>query len=212
MQIARKKVLCNVLGPGGRSVIWFHGCPRQCPGCIADTMNAAAEYETFTPRQLAGWVLSNHLEPDGGQRIEGITLSGGDPFFQPAGELTEFLRFLREKSRLSVLCYTGYLLEELQVDVEKCTVLPYIDVLIDGPYVQELDEGQRWRGSGNQRFHFLSDRYRSESDAWYAAKERQVEIELDLNGKLLISGVPSKDFIAKLTAQLQRRGVDADFS
>jgi anaerobic ribonucleoside-triphosphate reductase activating protein len=111
-----------------------------------------------------------------------------------------------------VRCYTGYLLEELQVDVEKCAVLPYIDVLIDGPYVQESDEGQRWRGSGNQRFHFLSDRYRSESDAWYAAKERQVEIELDLNGKLLISGVPSKDFIAKLTAQLQRRGVDADFS
>jgi anaerobic ribonucleoside-triphosphate reductase activating protein len=205
LQVAQKKAFCKVLGPGTRSVIWFHGCPRRCPGCIADTMNETAEYETVSPQQLTDWVLRN-------ENIDGITISGGDPFFQPANELADFLARVKEKSHLSLLCYTGYTLDELQYDGEKQKVLPYIDVLIDGQYVQEQDTGQRWRGSENQRFHFLTERYRNEENEWYAAKERQVEIELDLNGSVLISGVPSKGFITKLTAELQRRDVDVDFS
>ncbi|GHT42295.1 anaerobic ribonucleoside-triphosphate reductase activating protein [Planctomycetales bacterium] len=205
LQVARKKAFCKVLGPGTRSVIWFHGCPRRCLGCIADTMNETVEFETVSPPQLADWVKGN-------TDIEGITLSGGDPFFQPPNELTEFLALVKEKKDLSVLCYTGYTLEELQNDDGKQQVLLCIDILIDGQYIQEQDEGQRWRGSGNQRFHFLTERYRSEAAEWYAAKERQVEIELDLNGKLLISGVPSSDFIAKLTKELQRREINIDFS
>jgi organic radical activating enzyme len=63
MKVARKKARCKVLCPGTRSVIWFHGCPRQCPGCIADTMNETAEYETVSPQQLADWRRASHIKP-----------------------------------------------------------------------------------------------------------------------------------------------------
>ncbi|MDR1384500.1 MAG: radical SAM protein [Planctomycetaceae bacterium] len=215
LQVARKKTCCKVLGPGIRSVIWFHGCPRRCPGCIADTMNVATpntmtDYETLSPSQLADWVLKNDGIENG--TIEGITLSGGDPLFQTANDLAEFLSLVKHNSELSVMCYTGYRYEELLNDSEKRKVLQYIDVLVDGEYRQDLDNGQRWRGSENQRFHFLTERYRIESDDWYATNERQIEIELTINGKVLISGVPSKDFIANLTAKMETLGVDVDFT
>jgi anaerobic ribonucleoside-triphosphate reductase activating protein len=168
-------------------------------------MNETAEHETLSAEELAGWVSAS-------KDIEGITLSGGEPLMQPLDELAEFLTLAKQQSNLSVLCYTGYTLEELQDNREMQDVLLLIDVLIDGEYRQGLDNGQRWRGSGNQRFHFLTPRYRNEADEWYIASERQIEIELDMNGKLLISGVPSKDFIDKLTTELQRREINVDFS
>ena len=192
-----------MLGPGTRSVIWFHGCSKRCPGCIAETMNDADEYESYTPEQLADWVLGNLAG------IEGITLSGGEPLQQPLDELQQFLERVKQKSNLSVLCYTGYCLEDLDFSHN---ILQYVDVLIDGEYRQDEDSGQCWRGSANQRFHFLTERYRNEAETWHTIFERQIEIELDLQGKLLISGVPSKEFVAKLTAELHKREIDTDFS
>ncbi|MDR0609482.1 MAG: radical SAM protein [Planctomycetaceae bacterium] len=206
LHVARKKEFCKVLGPGTRSVIWFHGCLRQCPGCIAGTMNELAEYETFIPQQLADWVKNNI-------GIEGITLSGGEPFQQPRDELAAFLMLVKQNvTDLSVLCYTGYRYEELNKQESAIPVLQHIDVLIDGEYRENEDFGQRWRGSDNQQFHFLTKRYKNQENEWNHTLERQIEIELDMNGKLLISGVPSKDFINKLTMELQRRDVNVDFS
>jgi anaerobic ribonucleoside-triphosphate reductase activating protein len=171
-------------------------------------MNEIAEYETCLPEQLADWVKHNI-------GIEGITLSGGEPFQQPLDELATFLMLLKQNTNLtdlSVLCYTGYSLEELRKQESAVAVLQYIDVLIDGEYRQHEDCGQRWRGSANQQFHFLTERYKKQENEWNTTLERQIEIELDLNGKLLISGVPSKNFINKLTTELQRRDVNVDFS
>jgi anaerobic ribonucleoside-triphosphate reductase activating protein len=206
LTIARKKAICKVLGPGERSVVWFHGCARRCPNCIADTMNETEGYEQILPDELADWVRNNAGNNAG---MEGITLSGGEPLQQPVDLLEEFLMLVKHHTNLSVLCYTGYRLEDIN---RAKNVLQYIDVLIDGEYRQEEDFGQRWRGSANQRFHFLTDRYRSQQEEWNNAFERQIEMELDINGKLLISGVPSKDIIEKFTAALQRQNVDIDFS
>lgn len=205
LTIARKKAVCKVLGPGDRNVIWFHGCSRCCPNCIASTMNKTADYEQLSPAELADWVQSN-------AGIEGITLSGGEPLQQPIEKLTEFLTLVTRNTNLSVLCYTGYLFEDILADKKYNAVLPLIDVLIDGEYRQEEDFGQRWRGSANQRFHFLTDRYRNQQEEWNNAFEQQIEIELDINGKLLISGVPSKDFIKNLSEHLNKKDISIDFS
>jgi len=168
-------------------------------------MNVAADCEQISPAKLADWVLNN-------VGIEGITLSSGEPLQQPIDALTDFLMRVRHGTNLSVLCYTGYRYEGMSASGEYVAVLPLIDVLIDGEYRQKEDFGQRWRGSANQRFHFLTDRYRSQQEEWNNAFDRQIEIELDINGKVLISGVPSKDFIEKLTTKLRQQDVDIDFS
>ncbi|MDR1483839.1 MAG: radical SAM protein, partial [Planctomycetaceae bacterium] len=157
LHVARKKEFCHVLGPGVRSVIWFHGCNRRCPACIADTMNEFAEYESCNPEQLAAWVKNN-------SGIEGITLSGGEPFQQSHSELADFLMHVKQDTDLSVLCYTGYCLKELQKQESAIPVLQLIDVLIDGEYRQNEDFGQRWKGSANQQFHFLTKRYQNQEN------------------------------------------------
>jgi len=129
--------------------------------------------------------------------------------------LTEFLTRIKRNTELSIICYTGYLYEDIAVNEKfsaTSVVLPLIDVLIDGEYRQGEDFGQRWRGSANQRFHFLTERYRCEAETWHNAFERQIEMELDLQGKLQISGVPSKEFIDKLTTELHKREIGVDFS
>lgn len=205
LHVARKKAFCRVLGPGTRSVIWFHGCSKRCPGCIAASMHESPEYELWSPEKLAEWILQN-------RGIEGITLSGGEPFEQPINLLEKFLGIVKENSNLSVLSYTGHDYEQLVKNEKYQAVLRHIDVLIDGEYRIDQDTGTRWRGSDNQRFHFLTPRYAAENDKWHAAMEREIEIELDLDGSLLLSGVPPRGFIDDLSTRLNKRDIFIDFS
>ena len=78
----------TVLGPGNRTVVWFHGCARGCPGCVAAGMNAGADYVRYTPDELSRRVLA----VDG---VEGVTLSGGEPFDQDVEPMTIFLMAVR---------------------------------------------------------------------------------------------------------------------
>jgi len=93
--------------------------------------------------------------------VEGITISGGEPFEQPE-ELLRLVRAARDR-KLSVLIYTGYTYEELMNSFSGMKrelmhdVLKHTDYLIDGPYVREIPSRNKWAGSGNQRFLLLSE-------------------------------------------------------
>ncbi len=205
LKINRKKRFCRTLGPGARSVVWFFGCSRSCPGCIAKIGGEVEDYTEETPSELADWVL------ECSDAIEGITLSGGEPFEQPLHEMAQFLEKIRADSKLSVIVYTGSSYEELLQNGAASRLLGLIDVLIDGPYRQGEDYGQLWRGSENQRFHFLSPRYKEHKDDWFAARGREVEIDLDINKSFLLSGLPRKNFISELTQQLKKKGIQLSF-
>jgi anaerobic ribonucleoside-triphosphate reductase activating protein len=83
--------------------------------------------------------------------LNGITLSGGDPFFNPS-ELLQFLKVIKGRTNQNIWAYTGYTYEFLLEDkiMRKC--LNYIDVLVDGKFEQsKYSPNLHFRGSSNQR-------------------------------------------------------------
>jgi len=139
---------------------------------------------------LARQILS---EPE----IEGITITGGEPFLQ-ANQLSRLIDGVRVKSNLGVIVYTGYTLEELRAmeDFENgeavAGLLGRVDVLIDGPYVKELDDGLSLRGSSNQVAYSLTDRYGEGIHQYYGQPKRNAEFHL-LEDEVFLVGIPGKE-------------------
>lgn len=146
-------------GPGLRCAIYLAGCRHACPGCH--------NVRSWDP--LAGIPLTEAMVQDiirdinANPLLDGITISGGDPFYDPQG-LLWLLRRLRAGTTLPIWCYTGYTIEELLADEALRAPLHYIDTLIDGRYVEALrDPHLSWRGSSNQRILRLRDYLSPES-------------------------------------------------
>ena len=149
----------DVLGPGTRFVVWVQGCPFDCKGCTSPYGRDFAEKTLVDPAALATRIV-------GTQRIAGITVSGGEPMLQASALAAMLGAVAEERPELDVLVYTGFRIEELDRD-ETRPLLALTDLLIDGRYVEELNDDVGIRGSSNQRFHYLTDRlkpYREEME------------------------------------------------
>ena len=124
MYVSRILYPVEVLGPGRRVGIWLDGCNRKCVGCSNPELWAQDKrYLTDAPTVMR---LVNTIAAS--NPIDGFTLTGGDPFYQPDA-LRELLKPLKCISQ-DILVYTGYLYEDLPKDI-----LNDIAVLIDGPYI-----------------------------------------------------------------------------
>ncbi len=190
-----------VLGPGTRAVIWFHGCSRNCQGCIAKRMNETGDFKEYSGRGLAENIIS------GKDEIEGVTLSGGEPFEQNLLELDDFLTAIQEAG-LSVMCYTGNEYASLKNDPKYKGILSKIDILVDGPYIESQNNGELWRGSSNQQFIFLSDRYAYLKRKILNARGREIEMDLNLNNELDITGIPERVFLERIEDSLSKSGIE----
>lgn len=80
-----------------------------------------------------------------------VTFSGGDPLYQVEA-FTELARRVKEETKKTIWCYTGFTYEEVLADERLSQILPYIDTLVEGPFIQELRTTEiPFRGSTNQR-------------------------------------------------------------
>ncbi|MBI5047604.1 MAG: radical SAM protein [Deltaproteobacteria bacterium] len=132
-------------------VLFFQGCDKNCHGCFNPDTHSFQTINPYSPDELLKKYPLNG--------IEGITISGGEPFMQPYG-LYELLKIARKTYGLSTVVYTGFTYKELEKKPECRLCLGFIDVLIDGRYVASKKETTLLaRGSTNQRFYFLSSRY-----------------------------------------------------
>lgn len=85
-----------------------------------------------------------------------VTFSGGDPLYQVEG-FTELARKIKENSDKTIWCYTGFTIEEIRADERLSMILPYLDVIVDGPFIKEKrDPELLFRGSSNQRIIYLN--------------------------------------------------------
>lgn len=169
IRVSQRETSVRSLGPGRRFVLWVQGCTRNCPGCVSTGDQPLDGGYPMTTGALAAEIALS--------RPDGVTISGGEPFLQ-AEAIAEMLRMVRRDFGYDtgVIVYTGFLLEELRQMPSAAPLLEQTDLLIDGPYVQELDDGKSLRGSSNQRVIPLTDRYdRPEILSLYGAEGRQTE-------------------------------------
>lgn len=193
---------CEVLGPGKRAVVWVQGCPFQCPGCVVpETLPFAGGM-----RRNVADVVDFLAGTDG---IEGVTFSGGEPFAQ-ASALANVLDGLADRRpELTAMSYTGYTLEWLRAHGTPAQgrLLTRLDLLVDGPYVQRRHTDLRWRGSDNQRVHFLTERCRG-IEEYLDDRGTWLEIDVDEDGSLAWSGIPPVGFRAQFEHGLAERGIE----
>jgi anaerobic ribonucleoside-triphosphate reductase activating protein len=138
-----------VEGPGRRSTAKFQGCPVRCRGCVTPESWEPTGGDLAPVGRLADALLDPAYERDG------VSILGGEPFFQPDG-LCALVGALRARGCRHILAYSGYTYERLRWMAARHpavdAVLDEIEVLIDGPYVAALaDSAGPWTGSGNQR-------------------------------------------------------------
>ncbi|MDF2607892.1 MAG: nrdG [Bacillales bacterium] len=136
-------------GPGLRTVIFFAGCEHRCKGCHnPESWN----YQNGSEMNVEQIISEIEANP-----ITNVTFSGGDPFFQ-ADVVTDIAKLVKDLGR-NLWVYTGYTLEQIQYNDRYSDLLKYIDVLVDGPFIEsEKDYSLDFRGSRNQKIHYLSPR------------------------------------------------------
>ncbi|MBO4548861.1 MAG: radical SAM protein [Abditibacteriota bacterium] len=201
MYVARLLYPVKVLGPGNRLGIWFQGCPRRCRGCSNPELWEQDEKRLVSLQDVMELVRRVR---DAGP-IDGFTLSGGDPFYQPEA----LAELLPELNRISgdILVYTGYTYEELAAG--RPGLLAQIAVLIDGEYVEELNSGSLLKGSDNQTIRYLREEYRPLYEEYLRGKPLQVQNFAAENG-IISAGIHKPGYREELIRRLAEKQAKED--
>lgn len=142
-------------GAGVRVSLFVSGCPHHCKGCFNEPTWDPSYGQLFDERAVNE--IMDALRP---AQVRGLTLLGGEPMTKENQRgLLSLLRTMKEQyPDKDVWCFTGYVFEKDILDrmvkdwEETREFLSYIDVLVDGPYIEVLkDWSLKFRGSSNQR-------------------------------------------------------------
>ena len=180
VNLARLYYPVKTLGFGKRIGIWLAGCDRDCPYCITPELRDAKAGRAVSVDEIVGHAKKLCRDMDG------FTISGGEPFFYRE-DLKALVRAISKLSE-DIIIYTGYTLEELvKIHDENIDyVLDNISVLVDGPYVHELNDKKGLRGSSNQRIHVFKFKERY-ADFEHEKRGVQVIVEGD---RVITIGIP----------------------
>ena len=195
VNVAEICVGTTALGPGLRSVVWVQGCPFRCAGCLAPDWIPDRKANRIPVDDLADALLGNPA-------VCGLTLSGGEPMAQ-AGPLADLVSEVRSRRSVSVVCFTGYRLNQLLTDTAPTAagrLLDAVDVLIDGRYVEMLNDGRGLRGSTNQNVHYLGDNIAPQEYDFFGA-ERSAEVRIGTRSVTLV-GVPPLGLVDHIDAAI----------
>lgn len=141
----RKMDISN--GVGIRVSLWTQGCDIRCKGCFNSDIwdySGGKEWTKETENELLNLCSSPH--------IKGLSILGGEPLSQQNyKELIHLFKVFKEKyPDKDIWMWTGRTFENLTE--EQMEVVRYVDVLVDGPWIEELGDFKlRFRGSSNQR-------------------------------------------------------------
>lgn len=140
----RKMDISN--GEGIGVSLFVQGCPHHCRGCFNQETWDFNGGKEFTPQIEDG--LFNILESKK-DYLSYFSILGGEPLApQNIDKVQDILKKVKKKFPFKTYVWTGYRLE----NIENKEILKYIDVLIDGPFIEaQRDITLKLRGSSNQR-------------------------------------------------------------
>ena len=157
---------CDVAnGPGVRTSLFVSGCSHHCPGCFNEIAWDFNYGKPFTQDTIDSIIES--LKPD---YIQGLTLLGGEPFeYSNQKGLLPLVRQVREVlPQKDIWCFTGFLFDKDIIEnmckrwKETNELLSYIDVLVDGRFIEELKNlNLKFKGSENQRTILVNESLKS---------------------------------------------------
>ena len=165
-------------GPGVRAVIWVQGCSLGCPGCFNPLTHPFVGGELVSVHKLFNHIVALK------DAIEGITVSGGEPF-QQQRPLRALLQRVKRETSLSAVVFTGYTWEEVGRMRDAEALLVCVDVLIAGRYDASQRLARDLRGSANKTVHFLTDRYTMAD----LRAVPPVEVIITTEGEVVVSGI-----------------------
>lgn len=170
----------RVNGPGVRAVVWVQGCDRHCSGCFNPESWSFEINQLMSVEELADQILSN---PEN----QGVTFSGGEPFWQ-ALPLTQLAKRLKAEG-LNVMSFSGFTLQELQspqAPAGSADLLQELDLLVDGPYLpsQAVNESNSLVSSRNQRVRVFNSELEGQLD-WASD---QIEVHILKDGRRIVTG------------------------
>ena len=176
--------LSRVNGPGNRLVIWTQGCSKGCKNCFNPN---TWKFEGLDILPID--IFNKVRELD----IDGITITGGDPLEQ--GDILDLLILLYGLNlSKGIILFSGYTIDEINnSNLREC--LNYIDVLIDGRYIDELRISSGMMGSSNQNIIYFSDKIKPE--------ELIIDQEIEI-GDGFLTGFPyiEKNYLRKMGIKL----------
>lgn len=182
----------KVLGMGNRFAIWVQGCNKRCKDCIVpDSWSKISNGNTIYVDDLINKVLQV-------ENIQGITISGGEPFLQ-SNSLIEFINKLNEqKENMDYIVYTGLNYQEILLNKIQKKLLNHIDLLIDGEYIDELNSGTPLVGSSNQGVYILSDNGHKLAQDMNKQSSRKIEFVVENGDNLFMVGIPPRGINKKI--------------
>ena len=133
----------TVDGPGFRTSIYAAGCEHGCKGCHNPESWEISNGKWMDIDEILKIIESNFLAQ--------VSFSGGDPLFQPEA-FTELARRIKLETQKNIWCYTGFTFQKILRNPKLSAILPYIDVLVDGQFIEKKKvDNLPFVGSSNQR-------------------------------------------------------------
>lgn len=137
----------TVDGPGFRTSIYFAGCEHHCPGCQNPMTWDHMAGRVMTVAEILRKIDENDFD---------VTFSGGDPLYQ-VEPLVSLAKEIRRRGK-TIWCFTGFVFEEILANSRLSKILPYVEVMVDGPFIEsQRDIELLFRGSTNQRLINVAD-------------------------------------------------------
>lgn len=198
MYVARILYPVEVLGPGKRVGIWFCGCSKRCKGCSNPELWEFNDRYRTSPQAVFSLVkMITDSYP-----VDGFTITGGDPMFQP-DSLKILLKMLC-KINSDILVYTGFKIDEINE-----SYLDNISVLIDGEYVEDQNDGCVLRGSRNQKIHILDDNVHNKYESYFENATNKIQ-NFSTSDGIVSVGIHKPNFINEFNSNVSKKGLIID--